>query len=153
MVLVWWVSRLLAAGLAWYVASAPGVVPGAFSCPRPGRGRVAKSAAKITAKAVGRVLARHAMTRAAGFELPFDQFACEVAAEVVRLVEKRAEKDLRRTRAVTGMVAALTSVSAPAPAAEHGFSELDPARVRLMLAAGSPVAAGVPRAGADPESN
>lgn len=121
--------------------------PGVFACPGPVRGRVAGPAERIVAKAVGRVLARHAMTRAAGHELPYGQFAGEVAAEVVRLLEKRAARDVRRSRAVAGMVAALTSVP------EHGFTELDPARVRLMLAAGSPAVAGVPRPGLDPESN
>lgn len=129
--------------------SAPGVLSlGVFSCPGPVRGRVAKAAQRIVAKAVGEVLARHAMAATAGAAPPFDQFAREVTAEVVRLMEKRAEKDLRRTRAVAGMMAALMSVRA---AEEHGFSELDPARVRLMLAVRPPAVAGVSRP--DPGDN
>jgi hypothetical protein len=97
------------------------------------------------AKAVGAVLARHAMAAAAGSVPPFGQFAREVAGEAARVLERRAAKEDRRDRAVVAMVDALMSVPVPA---EHRFAALDPAEFAVML-----TAAGARRPGPGPESN
>jgi len=114
---------------------------------------VAGKAEKITAKAVGRVLGRHAMSTVAGYPLSFEQFACEVTAELARVLQKRAAKGARVSDAAIALAAALTSVGATAPAAAEGWAVLDPAQVRLMVAARDRVAAGGPRPGFDPECN
>lgn len=102
-------------------------------------------AERIVAKAVGAVLCRHAMAGAAGCDLPFGQFAREVAEEAARVLEKRTAKESSRVRAVAAMVAALASVPG---AAERKFVDLDPAEFEVLLAA-----AGARRPGPDPGSN
>jgi hypothetical protein len=109
---------------------------------------VARSAEGIVAKAIGRVLSRHAMAVAAEHPLSFEQFRHEVQAEVGRLLEKRAERDLRRLRSAALMVSALSSVPSPEAALPHGWVDLDASKVALVLQA-----AGVPRPGQDPEFN
>lgn len=97
------------------------------------------------AKAVGAVLARHAMAGAAGSVPPFGQLAREFAEEAARVLERQVQKDARRDRAVAAMAAVL--MSAPA-AGERTFTDLDPAEFAVVLAA-----AGARRPGPDPGSN
>lgn len=60
---------------------------------------------------MGKVLARHVITRAAGSYLPLDQFIREVTAEVVRDLNKRTAKNIQAALAAADQLMAFTPPS------------------------------------------
>jgi hypothetical protein len=108
---------------------------------------------KRLAKAVGKVLARHVVTRAGGSYLPWEQFLREVTAEVVRDLDRRTAKNIQAALAAADQVMALTAPEAPGPAEDAQAPDYVPATLEADVAAqqrerdgpGPPLASRVPR--------
>lgn len=97
---------------------------------------------KRLAKAIGRVLARHVTTRAAGSYLPFDQFLREVTAELVRDLDMRTARNMQAALTAADQLMAFTP---PSPDPGQAGPALAGEQQREQDGHGPPLAAGVPR--------
>jgi hypothetical protein len=97
---------------------------------------VAKGSGKLFTKALGRVEARHRITRP-GTEVPFDEFIHDLAVEVCVLLEQRKKKKHRKVRRAVEAICEAEAMRATAwrlavPAGS--LASVDPERFAAVVA-------------------